>query len=141
MQIRNEENRYFIVLKKGEEIIESVTQALKEHNIQSGTIMGIGAASDALFRYYDVDEKKYFSKEFEGKFEITSMTGNVSLLDGEPWPHIHAVFGDTDYSTFGGHLSRATVGVTCEIVIDANKRPIERALDAETGLNVWCLIT
>lgn len=139
MNVRYEGQRYFLVLVRGEEIVQSITDVLNEHNIHAGTIMGIGAASEVTLRYYDVETKEYYGKDFAGKFEIASLMGNISLLDGEPWPHLHIVLGATDYSTFGGHLASGTVGVTCEIVIDAAEQPIERVLDQDTGLKVWNL--
>jgi uncharacterized protein len=132
-------NSYLLRIARGEEIVESVTQFLKEKNIRSGSLSGIGAASDVTLRYYSLEDKKYHSKEFSGEFEIASLNGNISILDGEIWPHIHIVLSDTDYHCFGGHLEKAIVGVTCEIVISPLEGEVVRTFDKETGLKLWSL--
>ena len=139
MKARQIQNRHFIVLQRGEEIVDAITHYVQEKDLRSGSISAIGAADQVVLRYYDVATKKYESKTFEGQFEIASLLGNISLLDGKPWPHLHITLTDTDYRAFGGHLQSARVGVTCEIIIDATDTTIEREVDEETGLKVWKL--
>ena len=133
------DGRHLVRLQKGENIVESLTKYLTENNIRAGSISGIGAADYVSLRYYSVEEQKYYGKEFEGEFEIASMNGNVSLMDGKIWPHLHIVLGDTDYKCFGGHLEEARIGVTCEIFIEPLDAEIDRTVDEETGLKVWSL--
>lgn len=131
------DNRHLIRINRGEEIVESLTNYIQANNITAGAISGIGAASQITLRYYSLEDKQYHSRDFTGEFEIASLSGNVSLLDEKPWPHLHIVLGDTNYQCFGGHLEAATVGVTCEVIIDTLPTTIERELDEETGLKLW----
>lgn len=116
-----------------------IQKYILERGISAGTIQGIGAVDRVVLQYYSLEKKEYFSKEFEGEYEIASLLGNISLMDGKPRAHLHIVIGDTEYRAFAGHLESAQVGITCEIVLDETSTEINRGLDPETGLKVWDL--
>ena len=52
---------------------------------------------------------------------------------------IDAIFGDSEYKTFGGHLSKAVVGITAEIEIRKTEHVLNRKPDSTFGLNYWSL--
>lgn len=131
--------RHFLILKRGEEICEQINAYLQAKNICAGSISAIGAADIVTLRYYDVKKKEYFSRTFEGEYEIAALLGNVSMINGKPWAHLHITIGDTEYRAYAGHLHNARVGVTCEVIIDATATEITRVKDEETGLHVWDL--
>ena len=128
---------YIVRIKKGEEIIGELTRFCSENNIKSGSIAGIGATDNVSLGYFDLDKKEYIEKKFSGKnFEIISMNGNISLVDGKPFAHIHITLGDSDYSVFGGHLNSAVVSVTGEITLTLSDGVLERKPDEHSGLNL-----
>lgn len=130
-------NIWAIRLWRGEEVISSILKFAKEERVVSAHTYAIGAVSDAELGFYDLPKKEYFWKTFEGDHELVSATGNIALLDGEPFLHLHAVIADRDYRTFGGHLKRALAGATTEIVVRVGELPLHRAMDEDTGLNLW----
>ncbi|MCK9186292.1 DNA-binding protein [Candidatus Gracilibacteria bacterium] len=129
-------NGYILRLEKGEEIITSLTKFCEDNDIKSGSISGVGGTDDVSVKYYDPEQEKYISKKFTSKnFEIISLNGNISLVDGKPFPHVHIMLGDADYNTFGGHLGSANIAITCEIVIQMTDYIFTRKLDEEFNLN------
>lgn len=59
----------------------------------------------------------YLKKTFDDPLEILGLSGTVSRKpNGDPYFHAHATFGDSEHRAWGGHLFRATVHETCEIV-------------------------
>jgi Predicted DNA-binding protein with PD1-like DNA-binding motif len=122
---------------KGEEIVSSIIKFLKENSIISGLISGIGAVTRAKVGYYDQSEKNYISREFNEPMEILSLKGNVSIKDGEPFPHIHIVLSKEDFSCIGGHLYEAEVFAFEFEVIEFDGISFERAFDEDTGLFLW----
>jgi len=127
---------HFLVLKKGEEFVASLTAFLTEKNITAGSISGLGAIKDVDIAYYDLTTKTYLRKVFPDIYELLSATGNAALLDGKHFPHVHVVIGDRDYRTFGGHLFSATVAATVELSILAMPFVVERKHDEDTGLKL-----
>lgn len=137
MQSTTSHQRHFIVLERGEEIIASITKYAADHSIKAGSIMGIGAAMDVTLRYYDLPSKTYKDQIFSEDYEILSLSGNISLLKGKPYTHIHIALGKNDFGVIGGHLGSGTVAVTCEVILDASDAVIERQFDDRIGLNLW----
>jgi hypothetical protein len=136
MKSKKLNNGYIIRLEKGEEIIDALTRFCSDNGIKSGSIAGVGGTDDVLLKYYDIQKKDYFSKKYSGKnFEIISLNGNISLVKGKPFVHIHTVLGDADYNAFGGHLGSAVIAITCEITITMADGTISRKLDDEFKLN------
>jgi predicted DNA-binding protein with PD1-like motif len=57
--------------------------------------------------------------EDAGPFELLSLEGNFfpSQEGGEPVIHLHAILGTSSGSVSGGHLLKATVFTTAEILL------------------------
>ena len=75
--------------------------------------------------------------DFKGDFEIVSLTGTISTMNGEYYCHLHMSAGDENGNVFGGHLNRAVVSVTCEMVINIINGNVDRKYDEETGINLF----
>lgn len=121
----------------GEEIVSSIIKFLKENAITSGLINGIGALKKAKIGYYNQSEKKYISQEFIEPMEILSLKGNISIKDGEPFPHIHVVLSKEDFTCIGGHLYEAEVFAFEFEIIELEGNSFIRGFDEETGLFLW----
>src|SRR3989339_1684823 len=120
--------KLIIRLEKGDEIIESLTKLCAEHGVQSATVSGIGATDDVEIGFYDPKTEVYISRKFTAdNIEIVSLTGNITLRGGEPFPHIHILIANDDYQTYAGHLLSARISVTCEIILDIWDEPISRS--------------
>jgi uncharacterized protein len=138
MKVKRVNDGYFIVLEKGEEIVKVLTDFCYQYNVKSGLISGVGGTNNVLIKYYDIEKREYIPKSFSGKnYEIISLNGNISEVDGKPFVHIHTIIGDSDYRTFGGHLGSAIIGITCEIILTMTDDVINRKLNDEFKLNFW----
>ena len=89
--------------------------------------------------YFNQIKKEYEHHELQGGHEVLSGLGNVSLLDGEPFVHIHMTVADNEGKAFGGHLDEGTRVWLIEAIIKEinSKEYIKRKLDNELCLNVW----
>lgn len=130
-------NIWAIRLWRGEEVVSSILEFAKEERVVSAHINAIGAVSNVELGFYDLGKKEYTWKTFEGDHELVSAIGNITLLAGEPFLHLHAVIADREFSTYGGHVKRAQGGATTEIIIRVGELPLHRAMDTEIGLNLW----
>lgn len=69
--------------------------------------------------------------------EIVSLTGSVTTMDGAFYAHLHMSAGDETGHVWGGHLNRAVVSATCEMVVQVSDGTVERAFDPDVGLNLF----
>lgn len=128
---------YILRIDKGTEMVETIKKFCTEQNITLGTIHGIGALESVEVGLYKVDEQKYYSKVFDGAFEMTSLEGNITTMNDEIYLHLHVNFADVCYNTYGGHLTKGIIGATGEIFIHKIEGNINRKKDGVIGLNVF----
>jgi hypothetical protein len=125
------------VLDRGDEVLESLRTLAVQTRVQSGFISGLGAIDRVQLAYYDLDRKAYDRLDLDGDHEIGGLTGNLTLLDGAPFVHVHAVVAGRDFAARTGHLMRAHCGATVELFVhDFGAEPIHRRPDADIGLNL-----
>ena len=124
-------------MDRGEEILAQIQEIAQQEHIRLASVTALGATNDFTVGVYNVDEKKYYANEFHGNFEIVSLTGTINTMDGAFYTHIHMSAGNDRGEVFGGHLNRAMVSATCEMVIQVIDGEVDRAYDPETGLNLF----
>jgi len=102
---------YTFRLKPGHDLFESLEMFVRENNIEAGCVLsGVGSLTRAVLRFANRD----FYSEYEGHFEIVSLTGTVSVHGS----HLHISISDGDGRTIGGHLvSGCKIYTTAEIVL------------------------
>ena len=123
-------------MDKGEEILAQIKEIALKERIKAASVTALGATNDFTVGVYKIDEKKYYANTCQGSFEIVSLTGTINTMDGEFYTHIHMSAGNDKGEVFGGHLNRAVVSATCEMVIHVIDGSVDRTFDEETGLNV-----
>lgn len=125
-------------LDRGEEIIATLAALAKRENITLATVQGIGACDQVKFSLYNVAERTYSPNELHEELELTSLNGNMSMMDGEYYSHLHATFGRCNGAVVGGHLNEARISGTGEIFVHMISGEVERSKDeAETGLYLF----
>jgi len=129
-------NVTIVRIDKGEKIIESLMAAIREESIVAGFFTGIGAVSRCSLKYFSMENREYIEQNFQGDWEIASLTGNITLHDGAPFIHAHCVISDGDMQARGGHLAEGIAGATCEIFIITISADVRRKKDEETQLNL-----
>lgn len=128
-----------IVLRidRGEEICEQLKEMAMKENIRLAEISALGAVNDFTVGVFRTDEKKYYANHFSGDHEIVSLTGTISTMNGEYYAHLHMSAGNEQGQVFGGHLNRAVVSATCEMVVRVIDGCVERAFNEDVGLNLF----
>lgn len=137
MEYRRFGNTYVLRLDKGEEIVATLKKFCSDQKIRLGWIKGIGAVGEVMIGLFETSTKEYHSLKLKGDFEITSLLGNISTMEGETYLHLHINLGDSEHKTWGGHLSKAVISATGEIMIEAIEGEVDRAFSEEIGLNLY----
>ena len=120
----------------GESVHDALIALCRQHGVRGGFVVsGIGMLADPELGYF-VGEGRYERRAIPGRFELLALCGNVSLRDGEPMAHLHAMLANEDLGVFGGHLFSASVGLTLEGALSVVGEPVRmyRVLEAQTGL-------
>ena len=125
-------------LQYGADLLEELTTVCRRQSISLGRVEAIGAVQKARLGYYDQNRREYNFFEIDEHLEIASLIGNISIRDGEPMVHVHAIFSDLKGKCTAGHLAPGTVIFSCEFVIHACDGPdYRRDYDEQTGLPLW----
>ncbi|HEY6196705.1 MAG TPA: PPC domain-containing DNA-binding protein [Candidatus Eisenbacteria bacterium] len=117
----------------GEELFETLRAFAVEHDVRAGTLSGIGAVGEAELGFFVRESRSYIRRVFRGEHELLSLVGNVSVLEGSPFPHCHLTLAGPDFVAYGGHLFRAVVSVTCEVHVVTSPGAIVRASRPDLG--------
>ena len=137
MEYRTFGNTVVLRIDRGEEIVQTLRQVCETEEIALASVTALGATDDFTVGVYHVVEKQYHANTFHGDFEIVSLTGTVTTMDGGFYAHLHMSAGNGQGEVFGGHLNRAVVSATCEMVLTVLPGRVERKPDAATGLNLF----
>ena len=137
MDYRRFDHTIIARLDKGEEILEQVQMITQKEHISLATVQALGAINQFTVGVFHTDEKQYHANEFSGHFEIVSLTGTINTMDGAFYCHLHMSAGNEKGQVFGGHLNRAMVSATCEMVITVLDGTVDRRFDPDIGLNLF----
>lgn len=136
MEYKKFGSKYFLRLDKGEEIVENIKSFCEKENIRLGLVSGIGATNDVTVGLFLSEEKRYESRSLSGDFEIVPLAGNITTMNGEIYLHLHINLCDKENKSYGGHLNKAIVSATLEVVIDVLDGELDREFDDQIGLNL-----
>jgi predicted DNA-binding protein with PD1-like motif len=102
---------YTFRLKPGQDLFDSIQAFVMEQHVEAGCILsGVGSLRHATLRLAN----REYNSEYQGPFEIVSITGTVSIHGS----HLHISISDGDGKTIGGHLETGCkIYTTAEIVI------------------------
>ena len=137
MQYKKFNNTIVARIDKGEEILEKIKEIAINENIKFANINALGATNDFTVGVFKTKEKKYYSNTFQGDFEIVSLTGTINTMNSEFYCHIHMSAGDSEGKVYGGHLNKAIVSATCEMIINIIDGNVDREFNEELGLNLF----
>ena len=124
-------------LDKNEDILEQLKALSEKEGVKLAEVSALGAVNDFTVGVFDPVEKTYASNRFQGKFEIVSLTGTVSTMKGDFYAHLHMSAGNDKGEVFGGHLNKANISATCEMVLRVIDGEVDRAFSEEVGLNLF----
>ena len=130
----DQEKTYALIFEKGDEVMDGLTTFAKEAGLAGAHFTAIGAFSGATLGYFEKDRRDYKKIPVQEQVEVLSLIGDVALADGKPQVHAHVVVGTSDGSTRGGHLLKATVWPTLEVIVTESPRHLRKVHDPETGL-------
>lgn len=137
MEYRRFGNTIIARIDMGEDLLEKMKRIAMLEDVKLASVSALGTFSYMNVGVYDLEKKQFMGNDFEGMFEIVSLTGTINTMNGEYYSHIHASAADKAGNVFGGHLSKGIIGATCEMVITVIDGTVDRVKDEATGLNIF----
>ena len=134
LNVENASRTYALVYDKGEEVKRSLLEFVAYNGIVGAHLTAIGAFSSLVLGYFDPQSKKYKEIPVDEQVEVLSLVGNMAQKDGKARLHAHVVVGKSDGTAHGGHLLKASVWPTLEVVLVESPRHLLRKTDEDTGL-------
>lgn len=130
--------RIFVaVLATGDDVMSNLDGLATRERLSAARLSAIGAFSDAVLAYFDWDTRQYQEIPIHEQVEVASLGGDIGCDEaGKPALHIHVVLGKRDGSAVAGHLLRAVVRPTLEVMITESPSYLRRRKDPDTGLNL-----
>jgi predicted DNA-binding protein with PD1-like motif len=137
MKLILQDNNIFVLrFDKDEEVIAGIASFMEAQSIKACTFTAIGAVSAVELGYFNTYLKAYRKKPYMEEFEVISLNGNGSLIDGKPTIHAHGLFGRNDFTSLGGHVFTCTVAVTCEVTLVKLSGEMKREKNTDFDLNL-----
>lgn len=134
-QIDTSPQTFILVFKTGDELADGLLQFAKERRLSAASFKAVGALSSVRLGWFSWESKKYEpSVTLDEQVELLSLIGDVALKDGESVVHAHAVVGKKDGTAHGGHLLKARIRPTCEVVLTESPVHLQKFIDPESGL-------
>ena len=125
---------FILVLSKGDNILEKITQCAKEAKLTSAAISGLGQVQNPKLAYFTSNPNdKPIVTTFSGFYELAGLNGNITNNQNHYYTHAHVVLADKEFHGIAGHLDQAKVGLTAEITIVSLPTAAQRAVDEKTG--------
>lgn len=115
MEYRRFQNKAFVRIDRGEEILEQLKKLCEAEQITLAEVKALGALSEFTVGLFNPDTKQYDSHTYHELTEITSLWGTVTTREGEHYARLHLSAAGLDNRALGGHMSHAVVGGTCEM--------------------------
>ena len=137
MDYRRFQDTLVVRIDRGEEILQAVRSVAERERIRLASVEALGAVDDFTVGVYNVAEKQYRARSFQGAYEIVSLVGTINTMNGEVYTHLHMSAGDEEGRVFGGHLSRGVISATVEMVVTLIPGTVDRQLDESIGINLF----
>jgi hypothetical protein len=125
---------WVVVLDTGDEVNACLLDFAKANQLDAAHLGAIGAFERAVLGYFDWQTKTYRRNSVESQCEVVSLLGDITLSEGKPKLHMHAVLGLSDGRALGGHLLEGQVRPTLEVIITETPAHLRRRHDPVSGL-------
>lgn len=119
------------------DLVQFITELAEKKGIAAAAFSAIGALKQAKLGFYDQEKHEYREIVVDSPHEVASCIGNISLRDGRPFVHAHAVLIDEDGNTRAGHLFEGVVFAAEVHIRELKGAKLERKHDKITDLSLW----
>jgi predicted DNA-binding protein with PD1-like motif len=134
---RLSENTSALRLEPGDDVHATLQQFCAQQGIDNAQITGIGSIESPTLAHYSMHTKEFKDQALTGVYEVAALLGNIALVDGQPFAHIHVTIADETMVARAGHLVKGTCSATLELFLTSYPAHHTKSQDDRIGLKVW----
>jgi predicted DNA-binding protein with PD1-like motif len=127
---------YAVIFAEGDEAFSGLSEFAEKYQVTGAHFTAIGAVSGAVLGWFSPERKMYKEIPVDGQAEVASMIGDIALSKGRPVVHFHAVLGLPDGTARAGHVLKAVVSPTLEVMVTVEPNAMVKRVDPATGLSL-----
>ncbi|MCC9138489.1 PPC domain-containing DNA-binding protein [Pontibacter silvestris] len=124
---------YVLIFAKGDEVRSGLTEFAQKYNVKTAHFTAIGDATSARFGFFDYDRKMFKVIPINEPSEVSSLNGNIAVLNDKPVVHIHANVATEDGTVRGGHLLELITGPTLEVFLTVEPTTLYKKVNPQFG--------
>jgi uncharacterized protein len=129
-----QQKTYAVIFDDGDDPMEGLAEFARRQQLTGSQFTAIGAFSEVTLGYFNWETKDYEEIPINEQVEVLSFIGDIALHDGQPQVHAHVVLGKRDGTAHGGHLLKARVRPTLEVILTESPAHLQKKHDAQVGL-------
>lgn len=133
-QVNTNPDTFILVFDSKDEVVKGIEEFCNQSNLNAASVTAIGAFSSTTLGYFQLASLDYKNIPIEEQVEVLSLAGNVVQYEGKSKLHAHVVIGKSDGSAHGGHLLKAIVNPTLEVVITELPAHLHREMNLQFGI-------
>lgn len=142
MEYAKIDNKIFVRMDRGEEIISTLLGICKTESIHTATFTGIGGCSEVTKLTYRPSSDSYEEHIVKSNLDVALIHGNITTDEtGILCHHTHSVMSYTkendETEILAGHTLRAVVSYAAEITLTPVNGRITRTVNPENGAQIW----
>jgi len=125
---------YAVIFETGDEFLKGMLQFCQETGMGASRFTAVGAFERVTLAHLDWETKQYIPVPVEERVEVLTLSGDIALYEGKPQINAHTVLGRRDGTTRGGHILKAIVRPTLEVILDEAPVHLRKRYNPEMGL-------
>ena len=134
-QIADNPKTFAIIMQTDDEVVTELKGLAHSQKFAASSFKAIGALSHIQLGWFNWETKEYeTSIELPEQVELLSLIGDIAIKGSTPEVHAHASVARRDGRAYGGHLLKAIVRPTCEIILTESPEHLQRSFDAKSGI-------
>jgi uncharacterized protein len=134
-QIADNPKTFAVIMQTGDEIAAALKKLASAQKFGASSFKAIGALSHVQLGWFNWETKQYeISIELQEQVELLSLIGDIAMKENSSEVHAHATVARRDGGAYGGHLLKAIVRPTCELILTESPEYLKKTWDAESGL-------
>jgi uncharacterized protein len=131
------DHAYVVRLDPGEDIHDSIQTLCSQLGVDNAKVEGIGSIESPTLAHYTMKSQQFTDVPLTGVYEATSLLGNVAVVDGKPFAHLHVTVSNERMEVRAGHLVKGACSATLELVLTTYASHFGKQHDDTIGLKVW----